>query len=65
MPALIFFKTHFFLTTGKSVSVESAEVMQAPPLAPIRNMIEGKNSQKFSIQCFYTVNTAGLTFENL
>eukprot|EP00802_Teleaulax_amphioxeia_P011298 Tamp_11330.p1 GENE.Tamp_11330~~Tamp_11330.p1 ORF type:complete len:542 (-),score=113.37 Tamp_11330:214-1839(-) len=28
------------LYTGKSVSVESAEVMQAPPLAPVRNMIE-------------------------
>jgi hypothetical protein len=28
------------LYTGKSVSVESAEVMQAPPQAPVRNMIQ-------------------------
>jgi hypothetical protein len=34
-------KKKIFFTTGKSVSVESAEVMQAPPLAPVRNMIEG------------------------
>jgi len=28
------------LYTGKAVSVESAEVMQAPPQAPVRNLIE-------------------------